>query len=332
MKKWFVPLLSLMSAFVLFMTFSLFFEQKPPELPELEKAIQIILKSRERKPMDFWEVTVRGIDEAAREYGLKYEMTGPNFEKEIDLQIELVNRIIEQRPPLIILAATDYKRLVPSVERASELGIPVITFDSAVKSTIPVSFIATDNIEAGEKAGKEMKRLISARNRKEIAIVSHIKETATAIDREAGVRNALEGETIIGTWFIDVEQEKAYMITLELLKNENLGGIVALNEAAALGVGDAIAEKKAEERVLVVGFDNATQELAYLEAGVIDALVVQRPYNMGYMTVKSAAEFLLGKPIPSFIDTGSILITRENMFSREYQELLFPVQNIAQPE
>ena len=332
MKKWFVPLLSLMAALVLFMTFSLFFDQNIPELPKLEKPVQIIMKSRERKPMDFWEVATRGIVEAAREYGLEYEISGPHFEKEIDLQIEIVNKIIEQRPPLILLAATDYKRLVPSVERASELGIPVITFDSAVDSTIPVSFVATDNIEAGEKAGREMKRLIAPRTRKEIAIVSHIKETATAIDREAGVRNALEGETIIGTWFIDVEQEKAYRTTLELLKNSNLGGIVALNEAAALGVGDAIAEKGAQDEVLVVGFDNATQELAYLEAGVIDALVVQRPYNMGYMSVKSAAEFLLGNPIPSFIDTGSILITRENMFSREYQELLFPVQNAGHPE
>ncbi len=332
MKKWFVPLLSLMAALALFMTFSIFLEQESAEMPELDRPIQIIMKSQQRKPMDFWEVATRGIVEAAREYGLEYEISGPDFEKEIDLQIEIVNRIIEKRPPMILLAATDYKRLVPSVERASELGIPVITFDSRVDSTIPISFIATDNIEAGEKAGAELKRLIAGHDRKEIAIVSHIKETATAIDREAGVRKALEGETIIGTWFIDVEQEKAYRITLELLENENLGGIVALNEAAALGVGDAIQEKGAEERVLVVGFDNAIKELTYLEAGVFEALVVQRPYNMGYLTVKSAAEVLLGKPIPVFIDTGSILITRENMFSREYQELLFPVQNIAHPD
>jgi ribose transport system substrate-binding protein len=233
-------------------------------------------------------------------------------------------RVIEENPPLIFLAATDYKRLAESARRANDQGIPIITLDSGVDSDIPVSFIATDNIVAGKKAGLEMSRLLEDSSRKEIAIVSHIQGTATAIDREAGARQALVGETIIGTWFCDVEQEKAYLITLDLLKNDNLGGIVALNEMATLGVARAIDELDAENRVIVVGFDNAVRELAYLEEGIIKATVVQHPYNMGYLTVKTAVEYLRGIKIESFIDTSSLLITKENMFQREYQELLFP--------
>jgi ribose transport system substrate-binding protein len=153
-------------------------------------------------------------------------------------------------------------------------------------------------------------------------------ETSTAIVREKGVRQALEGMNIVGTWFIDVERKRAYQVTLKLLENENLKGIIALNEAAALGVADAVAERGAKGRVWVVGFDNAIKELEYLEAEVIDALIVQRPYNMGYLTVKTAADYLLGKRVKPFQDTGSLLITKENMFNREYQELLFPVESI----
>jgi len=328
MRKLFVILLSLMAAFVLYLALSLFYEQRTAEEVELKEPVQIVMKSMETRPMDFWEIAMRGMHEAAREFGIEYEISGPDFEKEIEQQIHIVNEIIEKRPPMLLLAATDYKRLVPSVERASELGIPVITFDSRVDSTIPISFIATDNVEAGIKAGNEMRRLLEGNEQTDIAIVSHIKETATAIDREDGVRQALEGMNIIGTWFIDVERERAYQVTLELLKNDQLGGIVALNEAAALGVGDAVAEMQAKDRVWVVGFDNAVKELEYLEAGIIDALIVQRPYNMGYMTVKTAADHFLGNPVVPFHDTGSLLITRENMFKREYQELLFPVESI----
>ena len=188
-----------------------------------------------------------------------------------------------------------------------------------------MSFIATDNVEAGFKAGMEMKRLIANRERKSIAIVSHIRETATAIDREEGARRALEGEKVLGTWFCDVEEEKAYNITLDLLERfPDLGGIVGLNEASSLGVARAIDGKGLSKEVIVVGFDNATRELAFLEKGVIKATVVQRPYNIGYMAVKTAAEFLKGKKVEKFIDTSSVLITKENMFKREYQELLFP--------
>jgi len=324
MKNWYLLLLSLMSALVLFLILSFFYGQNTPEKLNLDSPIQVILKSMDGQPMDFWDVVNSGIEEAAKEFGVQVEVKGPRFEKEINRQITITNRAIELDPPLIILAASDYKRLVESIKRANDQGIPIITLDSGVDSDIPASFIATDNIEAGNKAGREMKRLLESSEKKDIAIVSHIQETATAIDRESGVREALAGENIIGTWFCDVEQEKAYKITLELLKNNKLGGIVALNEIAALGVARAIDEQNAQDRVLVVGFDNAVRELAYLEEGVIKATVVQRPYNMGYLTIKTAVEYLSGDHVPSFIDTGSILITRDNMFQREYQELLFP--------
>lgn len=324
MKNWYLLLLSLMISVVLFLILSFVYDQNSQKKVDLDGPISIILKSMEGQPMDFWDVVNSGIQEAAREFGIQVNVTGPRFEKEINRQITIMNRIVSENPPLIILAASDYKKLVESIKAARDREIPVITLDSGVDSDIPVSFIATDNIVAGKKAGFEMGRLISSHPRKDIAIVSHIEETATAIDREAGVREALEDYNIIGTWFCDVEQDKAYRITLELLKNENLGGIVALNEVAALGVARAIDETGVKDDVLVVGFDNAVRELAYLEEGVIKATVVQRPYNMGYLTVKTAVQYLSGESVPEFIDTGSLLIKKDNMFKREYQELLFP--------
>lgn len=327
MKNWYLFLLSLVAAFVLFIVLSFFYNQNTSEELELSEPIQIVLKSIEGQPMDFWDVVNQGIDEAAKEFGVQVRISGPRFEKEINRQINIMDAVIDENPPLIVLAASDYKRLVDSVEKADSLGIPLITIDSGVDSKVPVSFIATNNVDAGNKAGKEMKRLIAENERKTIAIVSHIKETATAIDREKGVRDALVGEDIIGTWFCDVEQEKAYLITMDLLKDRSIGGIVALNEVAALGVARAIDESEASDRVFVVGFDNAVRELAYLEEGIIKATVVQRPYNMGYLSIKTAVEYLKGNEVDTFMDTGSILITKDNMFKREYQELLFPVSN-----
>lgn len=324
MKNWYLLLISLMAALALFLILSVFYGQNTQKNLDLDGPVRIIMKSMEGDPMDFWDVVNRGIEEAAREFDVQVVVTGPRYEKEINTQIDILNRAIELSPPLIILAASDFKRLVEPVKRAQNLEIPVITMDSGIDSDIPVSFIATDNVEAGKKAGAEMKRLLADSTRKQIAIVSHIRETATAIDREAGVRTALEGADIIGTWFCDVEEEKAYRITLELLKNDNLGGIVGLNEMSTLGVARAIRETDSKDKVIVVGFDNAIQELSYLESGIMKATVVQRPYNMGYLAVKAAVQYLSGDKPDTFIDTGSILITRENMFQREYQELLFP--------
>jgi ribose transport system substrate-binding protein len=193
-----------------------------------------------------------------------------------------------------------------------------------VNSDVPLSFIATDNHAAGVLAGAEMRRLMRSNDRKEIAIMSHSRGTATAIDREEGVRESLADENVIGTWYCDVNEQLAYEITMELLDNPRLGGIVALNEAASLGVARAVEERGTKDSVLVVGFDSAARELTYIERGILKATVVQRPYNMGYLAVKTAVEHLLGRRVESFIDTGAVLINAENMFRREFQELLFP--------
>lgn len=317
-------LLSLMGSLLLFMIFTFFVGINTRKTLKLNTPIQIILKSMEGETMAFWVSVNKGIKDASKEFSIPVEINGPQFEKEIDQQILILNRAIDEAPPLIILAATDFKRLSGSVKAAHNNGIPIITIDSGVDSQFPISFIGTNNIDAGKKAGFEMKRIISNSTRKDIAIVSHIKETTSAIDREAGVRASLKDNNIIGTWFCDVKEEKAYQIALELIKNENLGGIVALNEVAALGVARAISENNMKDQLSLVGFDNAVQELIYLEEGVIKATVVQRPYNMGYLAIKAAVEYLSNKDIESTINTGSILITKENMFRKEYQQLLFP--------
>lgn len=327
MRNLYFLLLSLMATLVLFMIISFFYKQDSSKKIDLDKPIEVILKSTMGQTMDFWDVVTRGIEEAAKEFGIQVNISGPKFEKEITRQIAILNEKIEGKPPFIVLAATDYKKLSEPVNRAHNQGIPVITLDSGVDSTFPKTFVGTDNIIAGIKAGEALDRLMKDDIKNEIVIISHLKETTSAIDREKGVREALIEENIIGTWYCDVEEDKAYKIVMDLMKNEKIGGIVALNEVATLGVARAMEDTPVEKRVKVVGFDNSVRELTYLEQGLIEATVVQRPYNMGYLAIKAVAEYLNGDEVEKFIDTGSVLITKENMFRREFQELIFPFSN-----
>ncbi|MBN2618228.1 MAG: substrate-binding domain-containing protein [Spirochaetales bacterium] len=327
MKNLYLFLLSLMATLVLFMTFSSFYKVHSSTVIKLNQPIELILKSTHGETMDFWQDVKLGVEEASKEFGVEVNMSGPRFEKDINEQITIFNQKIDLNPPLIILAASDFKRLSESVKRASDLDIPIITLDSGVDSELPKCFVGTDNFSAGVTAGNEILRLLNGETNPEIAIVAHLKETTSAIDRESGVRAVLNSDNIVGTWFCDVEEEKAYRITLELLKNENLRGIVALNEVATLGVAKALKEKLGSHNVKLVGFDNSVMELTYLEEGILSATVVQRPYNMGYIAVKTAVDYIKGHDIETSIDTGSVLINKSNMFKREYQELIFPFSN-----
>lgn len=91
-----------------------------------------------------------GASVAAKEYGVNCEVTGPTAEEDIDAQIKLVEQAISQKPDAIILAAADYKKLVPVCEKVYEAGIPLIMVDSDVDFSKTRCLIGTDNYELGK--------------------------------------------------------------------------------------------------------------------------------------------------------------------------------------
>ena len=74
----------------------------------------------------------------------------------------------------------------------------------------------------------------------------------------------------------------------------------------------------------MVGFDSSLEEIQFLESGVFDAIVVQRPLNMGYLGVSMAYQAARSIEVPKIVESGSVLITRETIYTEENQKLLFP--------
>ncbi len=77
-------------------------------------------------------------------------------------------------------------------------------------------------------------------------------------------------------------------------------------------------------KVKFVGFDASSKLIDGLKAGQIDALVVQNPFKMGYLVVKTLADQLNKKPVEKRVDTGATLITQENVEQPEIKELIRP--------
>lgn len=67
--------------------------------------------------------------------------------------------------------------------------------------------------------------------------------------------------------------------------------------------------------------------MQYLESGVIDCLMVQYAFKMGYRAIDIAVQAARGKSVASVVDTGSALIYRDTIYDRVNQEILFPFAN-----
>jgi type II secretory pathway pseudopilin PulG len=73
-------------------------------------------------------------------------------------------------------------------------------------------------------------------------------------------------------------------------------------------------------------FDASDTEIKALQDGIIQALIVQNPFRMGYEGVRYAVMKLQGKPIPKRVDTGVTVVTKRNFSEPVIQRLLFPLK------
>lgn len=227
--------------------------------------------------IEFWEVMKQGVATAAKEFGADVHTVGTDTELDVDKQIQLLEQAIEEKPDAIILAATDYYRLVPVAEQIKAAGITLVTVDSGLNGGVSESFIATDNYEAGRKAAQKLIENIQSDD--QVAIMNFVPGSATAIEREKGVRDALSqnGVNLVqDTLYSNGSSKKAYQLTVDLLKNQpQLKGIIGLNEPSTLGAGLAIMDMGLKSKVKLVGFDNSSSEVQLLENETMLGTVIQ---------------------------------------------------------
>lgn len=293
--------------------------------PESKSKIVVILKSVDYKNLAFWESIKDGVEVASKDFGVDLTITGPQSETQIDEQIRIIQEAIRSKPDAIILAAADYTRLVPIAREIKENHIPLVLIDSFINGDDADSKIGTNNYEAGQKAGSALMNYIQPGG--EVIIMSYVQGSSTAIDRESGVRNYLKGKCEISqTLYSSGESEIAYKQAKKLIsENPQLKGIITLNDPTTIGAAQALDESGKKTDIVLIGFDKSVKVLGYVEAGVVRDTIVQKPFNMGYLGIKTALDLVQGKKVDKFIDTGSIVINRQNMLLPENQKLLFPI-------
>lgn len=274
----------------------------------------------------FWLTVKAGAEAAANESGATVIWKGPAKETEVATQISIVEDMISRKVDAIVMAACDQDALIDVVTQAAAEGIPVVTIDSGVKSDLPVTFVATDNVEGAKQAAATLLELIGDSG--EVGMIPFVAGAATSEMREQGFRDGLRGHEevdLVSVLYSESDVAKGMEVTEDMLTaHPQLAGIFAANESGAMGAVQALEATGKAGEVKLVAFDAADQQVEALKAGTIQALIVQNPYQMGYRGVKAAIDQLEGRTVPNRIDTGVTVVTQQNLDDPEVQKLLNP--------
>lgn len=273
----------------------------------------------------FWQSVKAGAEKAGLEAGVKILWNGPELETDREKQIQIIEDFVVRKVSGIVLAPLDSKALIPSVEKMYEKNIPCVIIDSGIETDKYVSFVATDNYMGGVIAARRMGEILNGTGK--VIVVKYVPGSDSTTQRENGfietIQKEFSGIKIVDSKYGMGTVETALQATEDLLtRNADVDGLYACNASTAVGAMQGLQSQGRAGKIKMVGFDAEDALVGGLRSGVIDSLVVQNPYKMGYEGVKAVIAKLDGKEVQQRIDTGVELITVQRLTEPQIKALL----------
>jgi ribose transport system substrate-binding protein len=285
---------------------------------------------------EFWKSIHAGALKAAGELsqgGRTVEIIwkGPLREDDREQQVQVVESFTSQGVSGIVLAPLDASALVRPVEEARRLKIPTVIFDSGLNSKEIVSYVATDNYKGGELAAERLGTLMGGKGK--ALLLRYQEGSASTEEREKGfetkLRSAHPNVVLVSSdQYSGPTRDTAKRASENLLNRfgGQVQGIFTPNESSSMGMLLALQDEGRAGQLPFVGFDASPAFVEAMRKGQMGGIVLQNPYNMGYLAVKTMVDHLEGKQVPAVVDTGVEMVTPDTLDTPRAKELLNPPQ------
>lgn len=276
----------------------------------------------------FWKSVKAGADKAGKELGVAIKWDGPPKESEISTQDRIIGDMQNRGVDALVIAPVDKTALTTSLQNAKK-KMPVVIFDSGSNFTEYDAFVATDNYKGGKLAAGAMIKLLGDAKNVELAIVRYQAGSASTEERERGfideMKKSRPDVKLYDQQFAGDDAAKAQTLMSNMLQaHGDIAAVYASNESTTVGALGALEQAKKLGKLKFVGFDSNSKLVDALDKGNINALVLQDPIKMGYLSVKAAVAAIRGEKPAREQPIEPVLATPENKDQPEVRQLLQP--------
>ncbi len=262
----------------------------------------------------FYEPCIEGFHDAGAKYGVKTEVESPP-KFDISLQVKVIEDLIARGVDGIAISAVDNKGLVAVIQEAVDAGITVICFDADAPDANRACYIGTVNEAAGYAAGEYMFNLMGGKGN---AAILQGGLAPNLNQRQEGFRKAAAKTDVEIVAFEDFQADLAMGVnkTEALLEAyPDLDAIFGVSAYGPVAPATVLREQGREGEIIVGGFDDLPETITGINDGSVQFCLVQKAYKMGWLSIEKLLDLRAGKSVPAVIDTGIIIVTKDNVDS-----------------
>ncbi|PFG64338.1 rhamnose-binding protein [Thioclava sp. ES.031] len=245
----------------------------------------------------FFEAAHKGAEEAAKDLGdVKVIYTGPT-DTTAEGQIEVLNSLIAQNVDAIAVTANDTDALVPTLKKAMQRGITVISWDSGVAAGGREMQL---NPSSTELIGKMLIKM-AADNMPDGGDVAVLSASSTATNQNNWIA-AMKSDmgnypniNLVATVYGDDLADKSYREAKGLIeKYPNLKAIIAPTSVGIVAAAKAVTDAGKIGEINVTGLGLPSEMAAYVENGASKSFAIWNPIDLGYAATEIAYNLAKG--------------------------------------
>jgi ABC-type sugar transport system substrate-binding protein len=262
-----------------------------------------------------WLEAKKGSEAAAEDFGFKLSWVGPAT-IDMDAEVQQIETAIAQKAAGILNCPLNPEAFLGVYEKAKEAGIPIINVQVDTPEDTRLAFIGTGMVEYGIQAAEV---LAEKTNKKaNIAVLQTSMDSGNqnaefdsfkkVIDEKYPGMKVIVRETDNSDMVIAVDKINAIISTYP-----EVDTFFFLEGSAAPAAAQVLKEKGLTDKYIVLGIDDMPETLGAIREGAIWGTLTQNYYVMGYEGCKMILDHLDGKDVPSITDSGTTLVTIENI-------------------
>ncbi|UUX49959.1 sugar ABC transporter substrate-binding protein [Nisaea acidiphila] len=267
----------------------------------------------------------------AENLGCALTGASPDTPDDLEEQREILVRAIDSRPDAILIAPVHTSALDPELQKAKDAGIPLFYFVAHSALVTPECFVTSNNYDLALEAARHLFENLGGHGR--IGLIEGSPQSPTSAPRTKGFCDAAAEYPGISIALREVGHyqrsggKEAMKRILE--RDRQLDGLLAANDAMALGALDELGETEAS--MPVVGMNAMPEAIEAIRLGRMLATVSFDAPALVCTALMAAVRLLDGEAIPERIELPAEVIGRENCAAWDcaYEERPLPSWNAA---
>ena len=276
----------------------------------------------------FWKACRIGAEKAAKDLGVTLEVVAPTKPDNIEEQTRLVEDWIVRKPDAFVFVPVDYTALVPSIQKATKAGIPVVNYNNRMNDIQAVTYIGSDDELMEYEICTYLFKSMGGKGK--VVHIDGVPAASTAQARKRGFDRAVKafpGIQVLASQPGQYRRLPAVQVFENLMQRfPEIDAVVSANDDMAVGIAEALAAAGRGGKTKVIGIDGIPDATAAIAAGKMFATADFSGHDQSYLAVTAAVRNLRKQPVPKEIQLPIVSIDKNTVqaFMKSPEERAVP--------